>query len=110
MNNWISITDSLPPEDYRVLGTDGRLHEIVFLDRKTKKQDNMQLPHKPAAFPVEAFPKGIQDIIIETHRVLKYPLDFIAASILYTASVAIGNTCKIEVFFDGFFQKVTRGQ
>lgn len=65
--------------------------------RKTKKKDNKQLPHMSVAFPVEAFPKGIQNIISETNRVLKFPVDFIGTAILYASSVSIGNNCKIEV-------------
>jgi len=67
--------------------------------RKIKNPEIKQLPNKPVNFPIEAFPKGIQDIITETHRVLNYPIDFIGTSVIYASSVGIGNTCKIEVCF-----------
>jgi hypothetical protein len=48
-------------------------------------------------FPVEVFPLAVQAIITATNEHLKYPIDFIAASILYAASVAMGNTYKVQV-------------
>lgn len=48
-------------------------------------------------FPVEAFPKAVQEIIQATNESLNYPIDFIGASLLYAASVSIGNTFKIEI-------------
>ncbi|UBM61524.1 DUF3987 domain-containing protein [Candidatus Sulfidibacterium hydrothermale] len=49
------------------------------------------------SFPVEIFPKPVQDIITETNNSLEFPVDFIAASMLFAASVAIGNTHKVEI-------------
>lgn len=48
-------------------------------------------------FPVEVFPKPIQEIITATNESLNFPIDFIGASILYAASVSIGNTHSAEV-------------
>lgn len=48
-------------------------------------------------FPVEIFPKPIQEIITATNESLNYPIDFIGASILYAISVATGNTHKVEI-------------
>jgi len=47
-------------------------------------------------FPLDIFPKTIQDIIIEGNKRLSFPIDFLAASILYSFSVAIGNTYELE--------------
>ncbi len=47
-------------------------------------------------FPVEVFPKAVQDIITATNECLNFPVDFIGASILYAVSVAIGNSHHIE--------------
>lgn len=49
------------------------------------------------AFPFEVFPEEIQNIILETNKCLQYPIDFIATSILFAASVAIGNSHKVEL-------------
>ena len=48
-------------------------------------------------FPVEVFPRPIQEIISATNESLNFPIDFIGSSMLYAASVAIGNTHKVEV-------------
>lgn len=49
------------------------------------------------AFPFEVFPEEIQNIILETNKCLQYPIDFIATSILFATSVAIGNSHKVEL-------------
>jgi len=48
-------------------------------------------------FPVKVFPEQIQQIINETNRCLNFPIDFISAAILFTASVAIGNAYKVKI-------------
>jgi hypothetical protein len=48
-------------------------------------------------FPVDAFPKLIQEIILGTNECLKFPIDFIGLSILFTISVTVGNTFRILV-------------
>ena len=48
-------------------------------------------------FPVDVFPKQIQQIIIETNRCLDFPIDFIGASILSAISIVTGNTFKVKV-------------
>ena len=48
-------------------------------------------------FPVEIFPSTVQEIIASTNENLNYPVDFIAASLLYAISVAIGNTYCVEL-------------
>ena len=48
-------------------------------------------------FPIEVLPESIQKIIIATNESLKFPLDFIRASILYAVSVSIGNTHRVEI-------------
>ena len=49
------------------------------------------------------YPKQIQQIIKATAESLNYPIDFIASSILYAVSVAIGNTHRIKIK-EGFEQ------
>lgn len=48
-------------------------------------------------FPVEVFPEATQKIITATNKSLKYPIDFTASGLLFTASIAIGNTHAAEV-------------
>ena len=48
-------------------------------------------------FPLEVFPADIQEIIKATNADLNFPIDFMCASILYAASIAIGNTHRVKV-------------
>jgi hypothetical protein len=61
------------------------------------KQDNDLRDKKVNRFPVEIFPLPVQKVIKNTNEYLNFPIDFIGASLLYAASVAIGNTHKVEV-------------
>ncbi|PRY09037.1 uncharacterized protein DUF3987 [Pontibacter ummariensis] len=48
-------------------------------------------------FPVEAFPVAVQQIIRATNESLNFPVDFAGAAVLYSVSLAIGNTHRVEV-------------
>ena len=61
------------------------------------KQVNEAKEKQTNRFPVEVFPLPVQEIIIATNENLNFPIDFIGASMLYAASVAIGNTHKVEI-------------
>ena len=66
-----------------------------FDELKSKAEGEQKAILNP--FPVEVFPEAIQEIITATNESLNFPIDFIAASILYTISVSIGNTHRVEV-------------
>src|SRR5690606_26474477 len=61
-----------------------------------KKTVEAEQKAKQNPFPVEVFPKPIQEIITATNESLNFPIDFIGASILYAVSVSIGNTHRVE--------------
>ena len=48
-------------------------------------------------FPIDAFPLAVQQIITATKESLNFPIDFTGASLLFTAGLAIGNACQLEV-------------
>jgi hypothetical protein len=60
-------------------------------------QTNEESSNAISPFPVEVFPLAVQQIIQATNENLSFPIDFISASLLYAASVAIGNTYRVEV-------------
>jgi hypothetical protein len=64
--------------------------------------ENMsELKPKPKVhFPIDFFPEQIQNIVNELNKKLNFPIDFAACSMLYAASVAIGNTCKLRYLWD----------
>lgn len=48
-------------------------------------------------FPIEIYPKILQEIIFEAHNKYQFPIDYLGAGILSAASAAIGVTYKIKV-------------
>ena len=48
-------------------------------------------------FPIDVYPGEIQNIIKELDRVYGYSNDLISASMLFTMSVAIGNSHYIKI-------------
>jgi len=62
-----------------------------------KTQTKQEKEQKTNNFPLEVYPKMVQDIIKDTSKNLGFPIDFIGASMLYAVSVAIGNTHRVEV-------------
>ncbi|HUS86210.1 MAG TPA: DUF3987 domain-containing protein [Bacteroidales bacterium] len=64
---------------------------------KIKTEFEQLLKQGNNIFPVEVFPVTVQEIIRATNENLDFPIDFIGASVLYSTSVAIGNTFKVEI-------------
>ena len=52
---------------------------------------------EPVEFPVHVFHESIREIIGETKKCLNFTVDHIAASMLFVASVAIGNSIIVEI-------------
>lgn len=48
-------------------------------------------------FPLNYFPLEMQEIIIQTHRKLGFPIDYIGSAILSAVSGAIGNQARLRV-------------
>jgi len=67
----------------------------TFLNHIQGLQKELEVKDNP--FPVEVFPKAVQEIITATNESLNFPIDFIGASILYAVSVSIGNTHRVEI-------------
>lgn len=71
--------------------------EALTLDSIERDLNNKirELTNNP--FPLDAMPKLIQGIINETSKTLNYPVDYTSTGILYTTSLCIGNTHKVEL-------------
>lgn len=48
-------------------------------------------------FPIDSFPLSVQNVINATSDSLQFPQAFIGCSLLYSASVSIGNTAQVKV-------------
>jgi hypothetical protein len=68
--------------------------ESILLHIETLKN---QAKNNGNPFPVDVFPSAVQEIIAETNKCLSFPVDFVAASVLYAASISIGNTYRVEI-------------
>ncbi len=65
----------------------GRCHEA-------SRQITMETPLK---FPLEIYPPSLRKIVTDTHKDLNFPVNYIAASLLLAASVAVGNSRILKV-------------
>jgi hypothetical protein len=82
--------DGLIPNTISSTELSNHLEAITQQNSETKKE-------RTNTFPLEVFPKPIQDIIMATYESLNFPIDYTASAILFAASVAIGNTHKVEI-------------
>lgn len=82
-----------PTFDFSRLSSDDIIADIDRL----KKQGMEALKKQSNSFPLDVFPRSIQEIITATNRDLNYPVDFIGASMLFASSVAIGNTYRAQI-------------
>lgn len=48
-------------------------------------------------FPLEVYPKFMQDFVKECNGTLLHPVDFISSAILWTVAASIGNQLKVQV-------------
>ena len=71
--------------------------EIDYLKHKDNKGN---------LFPIQIYPKAIQEIIFEIHKKQVFPIDYLGAGILSAASASIGKSYKLEVKKNGWEEKV----
>lgn len=56
------------------------------------------VPHyETIPFPMTVFPPEVQEIIRQTHKCLNFSVDHISSSLLFAASIAIGNSITVEI-------------
>ena len=48
-------------------------------------------------FPLSAYPVELKNFILHANQALKFPVDYLAASILFVVSVAVGNRVRLKV-------------
>jgi len=72
--------------------------KIFSIDKIDLENDFHQLIDKNSnPFPVDVFPKIVQEIMFEAHDIYQFALDYIGAGILAAISSAIGNSIKVKV-------------
>ena len=56
------------------------------------------VPHyESIPFPTAVFPDDIRKIISQTHKCLNFSIDHISSSLLFAASIAVGNSISVEI-------------
>ncbi|MEN9610971.1 MAG: hypothetical protein RLZZ628_1785 [Bacteroidota bacterium] len=55
-------------------------------------------------FPIEVFPKFFKDMVLESHRVKKFPIDYFASSLLFVCGATLGNSYKLRIQ-DNYYEK-----
>ena len=69
----------------------------VVKKKTTEVKDVIKINHDKLVFPIEIFPKDIQDYMIECNSTLDSSIDYMGCSMMWMLSVIIGNSIQIEV-------------
>lgn len=76
------------------------------IDAIDLENDYLKLKEKNEnPFPVEVFPKALQEVIFEAYNKYQFSLDYVGSGILSAASVAIGTSYKVNMKY-GWDEKV----
>ena len=80
----------------------GRISQSEFRDDALKNIEKLngfdqEKQKEQNEFPIEVFPSILQEIVRATNEFLNFPIDFMGSSILYAASLGIGNTHRIKI-------------
>ncbi len=89
----ISMLEENYPDETSQISSSEILSEV----KKVLSKNHVPILDKIPLFPYEVFPASIQDLICEANACLNFPIDFLGLSILFTVSIAIGNSYRVEV-------------
>lgn len=64
---------------------------------KPVERPAMTFNEADAVFPIDIFPAGIKDYMIQCHDYLNHSYDYMGSSMLWLLSVIIGNSMRLEV-------------
>jgi hypothetical protein len=64
---------------------------------KNEEINSSEITLSKPDFPLEIFPKIIQEIVHAANLTLNYPVEFTASSMLFATSIAVGNTHKVRI-------------
>lgn len=65
--------------------------------KPTEIKETIKINHDQLLFPIDVFPKEIQEYIIECNQTLDSSIDYMGCSMLWLISVIVGNSMQIEV-------------
>lgn len=61
------------------------------------EDEKIEIPKQDLIFPIDIFPEILQKYILANYQSLNNSIDYMGCSLLYTASIIIGNSIVIEV-------------
>jgi len=61
------------------------------------QDEKIEIPKQDLIFPIDIFPEILQKYILANYQSLNNSIDYMGCSLLYTASIIIGNSIVIEV-------------
>lgn len=75
------------------------IYKQGFGTRKIEKPPVINIPELPKNidFPIDIFPKSVQDYLLECNDKLLTNIDYMACSLLWSLSLMIGNTIRVKV-------------
>jgi len=76
---------------------DGYGTRVVTKTKEVEKRERPTINKSDLVFPIEIFPKPIQDYILECNETLDSSIDYMGCSMLWMISVIVGNSIQIEV-------------
>lgn len=65
--------------------------------KELEPKDEVIIDKTYLQFPIDIFPKSIQNYILECHKTLDSSIDYMGCSLLWLISISIGNSMNIEV-------------
>jgi hypothetical protein len=78
-----------------------QIYQDGYGSRKVKKElepkEKIIINKNDLEFPIDIFPKSIQNYIIECNQTLDSSVDYMGCSLLWLISISIGNAIQIEV-------------
>jgi len=75
--------------------------KIQELKQSISVQEETKIDIKDLVFPIDIFPKDIQNYLIECNTKLDSSVEYMGCSLLWLISVCIGNSINVEVKKDG---------
>jgi hypothetical protein len=76
---------------------DGFGTRVVKKEKEIEKRERPKINKNDLVFPIEIFPKPIQNYILECNETLDSSIDYMGCSMLWMISVIVGNSIQIEV-------------
>lgn len=69
---------------------------VVKIEQTPEERDLIKIEPEKLIFPIEVFPKPIQNYIVECHETLDSSIDYLGSALLWVLSICIGNSMIVQ--------------